>query len=94
VRVGNFTNTSPDTTLTTLVSPGLGGTFPGGSVSQALPTPSPSPSVWSEFATSGQLSLGSCTPSPSRSGFGGGGGAFGAFTVNVASAGDASSVVP
>jgi hypothetical protein len=38
-----------------------------GQLSQALPTPSPSPSVWVAFFTATQLSTPSARPSSSRS---------------------------
>ena len=42
-----------------MVTPATGGTLPGGSCSQASPTPSASPSAWSLLASAGQLSDGS-----------------------------------
>ncbi len=93
VFVGSFTNTSPESALTTLVSPGTGGTLPGGRTSQALPTPSASLSAWSELATAGQLSRESGTPSPSVSATGTGV-ATGASTVKSACAGVRMSSAP
>ena len=59
VPAGSFTNTSPETWRTIVFTPATGGTLPAGSCSQALPTPSASPSAWSLLATAGQLSAGS-----------------------------------
>ena len=91
VRVGSFTNTSPETTLTTLVSPGFGGTLPGGSASQASPTPSASPSAWSELARPG-----SCRSRRGRRRRRGrrGGAATGGTTVKATRAGARLSAAP
>ena len=55
--------TSPLTAVTCAVVPATTGASPGGRMSQASPTLSPSASFWSAFASSGQLSEASGTPS-------------------------------
>ena len=83
VRVGSFTNTSPEICLTTVVTPATGGLSPDGSSSQALPTPSLSVSAWSLLALAGQLSPASGMPSLSASA---------TWTKNAMVAGDGSTL--
>ena len=81
-------NTSPLIAVTCAFAPATTGASPGGRMSHASPTLSPSSSAWPEFATSGQLSLASGIPSLSVSlgtstTTGGGGGGGGAVQVTL-----------